>query len=118
LAGIPPQEYAEFVLFLNYLSLQLCDASRGKFSLGLELVDIQPVDHSLSEPRLANSHRFFPRLQCALGDLHLHIELPKIEIGLGHAAHDLQCDGSSVLFPSQEIRQTRLIRPADSPPDI
>src|SRR6185295_20313212 len=56
--------------------------------------------------------------QGAFRDLQLHVELPKIEIGLRHATHNLQGDGSSALLPSQEIRQARLIRPTDSPPDI
>src|SRR6185295_13930109 len=60
---------------------------------------------------------FLPGQQGALRDLQLHVELPQIEIGLRHATHNLQGDGASALLPSQEIRQARLIRPTDSPPN-
>src|SRR6185503_1139342 len=99
------------------MTVQLRNTSGGILPLRFKLVNIQLVDQSLPKPCLTDSHRLLPCQQRALGDLQLHVELPKIEIRLRHAAHDLQRDGSSSLLPGQEFCQARLIRPADPPPD-
>ena len=57
-------------------------------------------------------------MERALGDVPLHVQLTKIEIGLSHAADERQNHGTTVLLPCQQVTARRLIRAADPPPDI
>ena len=72
----------------------------------------------MPEPRLCEFHGLIPRPQRPRGDFQLHVELPELEIGLGHSAHDLEDNRSAVLFPGEQVPECGLIGAADPSPDI
>ena len=82
------------------------------------MVGVELGDQSLTESCLGDLDGVLPRLQRALRDIPLHVQLSQIEIGLSHSAHELEDHGSPVLFPCQQVTAGRLIRPADPAPDI
>src|SRR5207253_5838046 len=118
LIGIPAQQYAQFVLLLNHLTFQIRRARRGIRPLRIELIKIQLWGHALPEAGSRYLYRVLPRLERALGDVPLHVQLTKIEIGLSHAADERQNYGTTVLLSCQQVTARRLIRAADPAPDI
>ena len=116
--GFPAEQQAQLIFRLHHLPFKFGGPCRRIGPLRFELIGVQSRGHPLLEPGLSDADGFFPRLQGALRNVELGIELQQVEVAFGHAAHQLQDDGAPILFFREQIRERGLIGPPNAAPEI
>ncbi len=118
LVGHAAQENAQLILLLDHLPFKLGGPRRRVRPFRFELVGIQLRDDALTKAGLSDTDRLFPGFERPPCDIELHVELQQIEVGLGHAADELENHGTTAFLACEQVSPSRLVRPADTAPDV